>query len=175
MKIFKSDLDSVEFAGYFENYINKVSDLDLLEGLQKSYSDFEDVVNEISIQGKQLFKYDPIKWTIQDLILHMIDAERVFCYRALCISRNDKTHFPGFDENLYVDFAEANKRTFESLVLEFKKVRENSVLLFENFSENQFKKIGHASKNEISVRAIGFIISGHTLHHIDIIKNRYLN
>ena len=105
---------------------------------------------------------------------HLIDSERVFAYRALRFSRTDLTPLPGFEENDYVDNSMANSRTFESLLNEFETVRNASISLFSSFNEDDMKKMGIASDNDMSVRAVGFIISGHAMHHMKIIQERYL-
>lgn len=104
----------------------------------------------------------------------MIDCERIFAYRALRIARNDKTPIPGFDENNYTQEVYAYNRTLESILREYKTVRNTTMSLFESFNEEQMFRIGMASDKTISVRAIGKIILGHELHHIQIIKERYL-
>ena len=104
----------------------------------------------------------------------LIDTERIFCYRALCISRKDKTSFPGFEENDYVVSAKANERSFESIIAEFVAVRNATISLFESFNDEQMQEIGTASNFPVSARAIGFIISGHQIHHENILNERYL-
>jgi len=105
---------------------------------------------------------------------HIIDAERVFAYRALCIARKDKTAFPGFDENAYAVNSNANGRTLTDLQIEFSAVRHSTNLLFQSFFEEQLAEIGTASNNAVTVNAIGFIIIGHLLHHKNILEQRYL-
>ena len=123
---------------------------------------------------KHEFRYAEGKWTIKDIILHLIDAERIFAYRALRIARNDKTALPGFEENDYVISANANEREFESLLKEYIIVREATISLFENLSETDLLKPGTASNASVSVRGIGYCILGHELHHKNIIIERYL-
>ncbi len=106
--------------------------------------------------------------------LHLIDTERIFCYRALRIARNDKTNLPGFDENDFARNSKANKRTLQELTEEFKAVRQATLSLFRSFDAEDWIKTGMASNSEISVRAIGFILAGHAIHHQRIIKERYL-
>ena len=169
-----SELQPNEYSSFYKSYIEKTASFNLFDSLHQSRTDLIEVLKTVAVQNKQLFKYAPEKWSIQDVILHLIDAERIFCYRALCISRNDATHFPGFNENDFVNFAGADARDFDSLVNEFQMVRNSTLQLFETFNVNQILKIGIAAENPISVRAIGFIISGHTFHHIQILNDRYL-
>ena len=168
------ELQPNEYSNFYKSYIEKTAPFNLFDSLHQSRTDLIEVLKTVAVQNKQLFKYAPEKWSIQDVILHLSDAERIFCYRALCISRNDVTHFPGFNENDYVNFAGADARDFDSLVTEFQMVRNSTLQLFETFNENQILKMGIAAENPISVRAIGFIISGHMFHHIQILNDRYL-
>ena len=123
---------------------------------------------------KHEFRYAEGKWTIKDIILHLIDAERIFAYRALRIARNDKTALPGFEENDYVVTANANNREYESLFTEYETVRNATISLFKTFTSEDFLRLGTASNNSISVRAIGYITLGHELHHKNVILERYL-
>jgi hypothetical protein len=107
-------------------------------------------------------------------LLHLIDAERIFAYRALRFARNDKTELPGFDENSYVDEANANQRSIQDLLTELLVVRQASLTLFKSFSEEQLLCKGIASNNPMSVRALGFIIIGHQNHHQKVFEERYL-
>ena len=123
---------------------------------------------------KHEFRYAEGKWTIKDIILHLIDAERIFAYRALRIARNDNTALPGFEENDYVVAANANNREYESLLAEYETVRNATISLFETFSSEDLLRLGTASNNSVSVRAIGYIMLGHELHHKNVILERYL-
>ena len=128
-----------------------------------------------NIPNKKLeYRYAIGKWTIKDIILHLIDAERIFAYRALRIGRGDMKLLAGFEENDYVTNANANGRSLESLIEDFQLVRKSTLLLFENFSDKQLMYLGTSSDNIISVRAIGFLISGHQNHHLKIVQERYL-
>src|SRR5690606_3947557 len=120
------------------------------------------------------FKYSPGKWTIREVVQHMIDAERIYSYRALCFARNDSTPLPGFDENEYVNNSMATTRNWEDLRLEFLSVRKSSELLFKSFNEEQLMSNGIANNSSIIVLGIGFVIVGHVAHHIRILKERYL-
>ena len=162
-----------EYAPYFETYISYSRKLSIPDNfstqMESCMAFFESVPTE-----KLDYRYQPEKWSVKDILLHLIDCERIFQYRALRISRSDKTPLPGFEENEYAVEANATSRTLESLLNEYKSVRKATFTLFETFSEEQFLKIGNASGKDISVRAIGYIILGHELHHINIIKERYL-
>jgi len=121
------------------------------------------------------YRYADGKWTIKEIIQHLMDAERIFTYRALRIARKDQTPLPGFEQDDYVLPSQANKRSMEDLLNEFKAIKMATVSLYDSFSEEMLMELGTASNNPISVRAIGFIIMGHEIHHCDVIKDRYLN
>ncbi len=117
--------------------------------------------------------YAPGKWTVKEMIQHLIDAERVFCYRILCISRGEKTSLPGFDENFYAEHSNANTRTLQSLKEEFSVVRKSTDLLLASLSEDQLARSGTANNNPIDVNTVCFKLYGHILHHKNILIERY--
>lgn len=169
----KGDLAEKEYHPYYLPYIQKAEQLNLKEGLKINGDKTISFLEEIS-EEKLWFRYEMGKWTIKQIIQHLIDTERVFSYRALCISRNDKTPLPGFDQDLYVDNSEVNDKSIDDLMNDYKALRLSTILLFESFSENALLRIGTVSGNGLSVRAIGFIIIGHENHHCHIIRERYL-
>lgn len=162
-----------EYSSFNATYIQPLDNVNLIEELEICLHDFIRFVQNIPLD-KFDYRYAGGKWTIKDIIQHIIDAERIFSYRALRISRNDQTPLPGFEENSYVQNANANGRTIQELLTEMAAVREATLLLFKSFSDEQLREIGIASDNDISVRAIGFIIIGHQKHHQRIFKERYL-
>ncbi len=168
-----SQLPKNEYAAYYENYVKATEDVILLDELEICLHDFIRFVQNIPMD-KFDYRYAKGKWTIKDIIQHLIDAERVFSYRALRISRNDKTPLPGFDENDYVDEAHANDRSLQELLTEFSALRHATLLLFKSFTPEQLTKMGTASEQPISVRALGFIIIGHQKHHQKVFQERYL-
>lgn len=169
-----SQLQPTEFAPYQQSYIAQVSDeYTLVEELEISVHRLVKFVREIPMD-KFDYRYAEGKWTIKDIILHLIDAERIFAYRALRFARNDKTELPGFDENNYVDEANANSRSIQDLLTELLVVRQSTLSLFKSFSEEQLLRVGIASNNPMSVRALGFVIIGHQNHHQKIFQERYL-
>ena len=172
MKI--SELNENEYAIYFDKYI-KLSNNEtiLLEELEICLHDFIRFVQNIPLD-KFDYRYDVNKWTIKEIIQHLIDTERIFQYRALRISRNDVTPLPGFDENNYATNSNGNSRSIQDLLTEMAVVRQSTLSLFKSFSKEQLLLIGTASENKISVRAIGFILIGHQKHHQKIFEQRYL-
>ena len=167
------ELSKEEYSSFNATYIRAVEELSLLEGLEKGLNQMVSFISAIPVE-KLEYRYAENKWTIKDILLHLIDAERIFAYRALRIGRGDKTALAGFEENDYVPNAGANNRTSESLLEEFRLVRKATLFLFKNFSNEQLLYLGTASNHAISVRAIGFVISGHLNHHLRIIQERYL-
>jgi len=168
-----SQLSIGEYLPYYATYINKANCSDLINGFEDSLvntlSFFDSIPNE-----KFEYQYAQGKWTIKDIIQHIVDAERVFTYRALCFAREDRTPLPSFDENNYAKVSNANSRSAQSLINEYEALRQSTISLFKSFSNEVLINIGIASGGEMSVRAIGFVIIGHEKHHIDVIKERYL-
>ena len=162
-----------EYADFYKSYIQVLEDVELIEELEICLHEFIKFVQNIPMD-KFDYRYKVGKWTIKEIIQHLIDSERVFSYRALRISRNDKTPLPGFNENEYVDNSNGNDRNLQGLLTELAVVRQATLSLFNSFSQEQLTKIGIASNNEVSVRAIGFIIIGHQKHHQKIFTERYL-
>jgi hypothetical protein len=167
------ELPNDEYAAYYKTYIDALDDVDMLEEFEISIHDFIKFVQDVPM-GKHDYRYAEGKWTLKDIILHLIDAERIFSYRALRIARGDTTPLPGFEENNYVVAARANDRHLKSLLEEFATVRHATLLLFKNLSDDELKRMGTASNVGVSARAIGFIILGHLKHHQRIFRERYL-
>lgn len=165
-----------EYAPYFEQYIQLVSSkpTTIVDKLRKSQQEFENAFRNLP-KEKHAYSYEEGKWTIKELIQHIIDTERVFCYRALCFARNDSTNLPGFDQDVFVSNGNANELEFFDLLDEMKALRTSTIHLFQSFSEPALLRKGIASGHEISVRALGYLFSGHQRHHINILKERYLS
>lgn len=162
-----------EYSNFNATYVKAAANVELIEELEICLHEFIRFVQNIPMD-KFDYRYVEGKWTIKDIIQHVIDTERIFAYRALRISRNDTTPLPGFEENDYVENTKANKRGIQDLLAEFSAVRYATLFLFKSFSEEQLKRMGTASGTAISVRAIGFIIIGHQKHHQNIFQERYL-
>jgi len=168
-----SEIASTEFHSYFKSYMDKVGDISLKEALDIGWEDTISFFESIP-ESKLNFRYSKDKWTIKDILLHLIDAERAFSYRALQFARSDNADLEGFDENIFVENAQANSRTLLSLIGEYDKVRQSSIYLFNSFSNDVLKRTGKANGKTLSIRAAGFLICGHEIHHKEIIKERYL-
>lgn len=172
MKI--NDLSPNEYANFYANYIASVSnEYTLVEELEISIHRFIKFVQDIPMD-KFDYRYAEGKWTIKEIIQHLIDAERIFAYRALRFARYDATVLSGFDEDYYVLNSTANQRSIMELLTEYSAVRHTSLLLFKSFNNEQLLYSGIASNNNISVRALGFVIIGHQNHHQKIFEKRYL-
>jgi uncharacterized damage-inducible protein DinB len=163
-----------EYPDFYKLYIQTLDEVELIEELEICLHEFIKFVQNIPMD-KFDYQYEEGKWTVKEIIQHLIDSERIFGYRALRISRNDKTPLPGFDENDYVANSNGKERSLQSLLTEMAVVRQSTLSLFNSFSQEQLTKIGIASNREVSVRAIGFIIIGHQKHHQKIFLEKYLN
>mgnify|MGYP001565642087 CR=1 FL=1 len=162
-----------EFNPYYLPYIQLAANQDIVLGLKKNVISVVDFYQNIPSE-KLEHAYAEGKWTPKDILLHIIDTERVFVYRAMRIARQDKTEMVGFEQDDYVDAGKANNRTINSLIEEYKAVRNATIVLFDSFSDEELKSIGKANVSPVSVRAIGYIITGHENHHNNVIRERYL-
>ena len=162
-----------EYASFYHGYIASVPDGDILAIMRASG-------DEVRLAGASIdesrggHRYADGKWTVREVLGHMIDAERIFAYRALRIARGDATPLPGFDENAYVRTGGSDARTVASLVQEQATVRDASVQLFTSFPDEAWIRHGTASGADISVRALAYILAGHGVHHLRILRERYL-
>ena len=169
----REDVLKDEYNPYYQQYILKSGNATILEGL-KANGDKTISFLETIPQDKLEYQYEEGKWTIKEIIQHLIDTERIFTFRALCIAREDKTLFPGFDQDEYVVTSKANHRLISDLLQEYKALRLASINLFEGFSQEMLRCVGIASNSNLTPRAVAFIIVGHENHHCEIIKERYL-
>lgn len=169
-----SELKSTEYAPFYQRYIEVLGDANLAEALNETAKLLENTCKKIN-SANIYTSYAPKKWTIAEVLLHIIDAERVFQYRALRIGRGDQTNLPGFDQDVFMANCNANGRDLKSLMEELAVVRQSTLLLFNQFNKGELVKNGRVSGNEISVRALGFIICGHAKHHINILNERYFS
>ena len=170
-----SQLNENEYADFYKPYIDAVAgnEKGIIENLKDTLSDVLATLSSIP-ENKQEYRYAEGKWTIKELIQHLIDTERVFAYRALCFARNDATELAGFEQDDYVVVFDANSRDFYELLEELTLSRKSTILLFKSFGEKELIRMGIVSGSNMSVRALGYIISGHLIHHLNIVKERYL-
>lgn len=161
------------YAPYYETYISKLKGQDPIHLLESLVLDFKALLSGVPDEMED-FRYAEGKWSVKEVVGHIIDTERIMCTRALCIARGEKQPLPGFDENKYVEAANFNKRTLYDLSHEFGFVRESTLALFKTLSEEDLDRKGIANNNTVTARAILYIIAGHQLHHVGILKERYL-
>jgi uncharacterized damage-inducible protein DinB len=162
-----------EIAGYYHGYIALAEGDDLVRALQKASDTVWNTVYLIPA-GRAEHRYAPGKWSIKEVFQHVIDSERIFAYRALRFARNDRTELPGYEENDYVPEARVERRGFHQLLREHDVVRNATIELFRSFDEEMLLRSGTANKNRMSVRALGWTIAGHAMHHMRVITERYL-
>lgn len=167
------NLSLKEYNRYYKAYIDCATDFNIVEGLKHNLVAVTDFYSSIPEQ-KHDFAYAKDKWSIKDILLHIIDTERIFVYRALRIARQDKTSLAGFEQDDYVISAKSSSRSLVNILEEYKAVRQATIALYQSFDSNALEQIGEASGSRISVRAIGYIITGHENHHNQVIFERYL-
>ena len=160
------------FPSYFNTYIKLIPESDVMEALKKHAFRAEKYFNLIS-EEQSLYKYSEGKWTVKEILQHVIDTERIFCYRALAIARKEMAILPSFDERKYAANALSNQRSWKELTEEFKAVRHATVLLFHSFTNESLEYSGKVSDYQMTVLALGFTIAGHVEHHMNIIRERY--
>ena len=165
--------DATEYAPYYERYVSLVPGGDILASLGRQLDETLLLLGSIS-EERAGFRYAPGKWSIKELVGHLIDTERIFAYRALCFARGDKTPLPGYDQNDYVRGASFDEYSLNDLASEFAHVRRANLSLFKHLDGEALKRKGTASDNEMSVRALAYIIAGHELHHMNVLRSRYL-
>ncbi|MEO0525974.1 MAG: DinB family protein [Bacteroidota bacterium] len=168
----KSELDTTTYDPYYGAYIQTLKDVELIDALKEEKETFLRFVKNVPIE-KLSYAYAEGKWTVAEVLMHIIDAERVFQYRALRFGRNDKTALYGFEQDDFVPESNANKRSRESIVEEFNAVRDSTITLFKSFGTAQLKRMGSASNTPMSVAALGFVIGGHQKHHLNVLVERY--
>jgi hypothetical protein len=158
----------------FFAYINLVKEEDIVSALEKNTKSFRKLLKNIP-RKKINYSYAEGKWTLKEMLQHIIDAERVFAYRALTFARKDAAQLPGFDENEWAITSKAVKRKWNDLVDEFDFLRAATEFMFRSFDEEQLLNIGIANSKPMNGAALGFVCAGHVQHHMNIIKERYLH
>jgi len=161
-----------EYAPFYHGYVASVPEGDVVELLRSGGRELLEAIRRIP-EERAGHRYGPEKWTIRQVIGHLIDAERIFTYRALRVARGDRTPLASFDENAYVKTAGSDARPLASLANELEAVREASVLLFESLPDEAWARSGVASDKEVSLRALAYITAGHSRHHLRILRERY--
>lgn len=162
-----------EYAEYYSRYISLVPEGDIVAAMEAQTKKFVEFLRSIP-ESKADFRYAPDKWSVKELLGHMIDGERIFAYRALRFARADQTPLPGFEQDDYVRAAGHGRSRWADLIEELELVRKANVLLFKQFDESAWQRRGTASENAISVRALAHVLVGHIEHHGNVLRERYL-
>jgi uncharacterized damage-inducible protein DinB len=163
-----------EYPFYASMYIDLLpNDGLLLKHLKDNLDLVKSIISALP-EEKWSYRYAPDKWTIKEVLVHIIDDERIYAYRALCFARNEKIDLPGFEQDEYVLYSNANERSMDNIVEEYEAVRFATIALFNGFDQTALLRQGVANKNKATVRALGYHIAGHEMHHVNIIKEKYL-
>jgi hypothetical protein len=162
-----------DYAPYYGRYVSLVPEGDIVATLSRQLDDTLAILGGIS-EAQAGHRYAPDKWSVKELVGHMIDTERIFSYRALRFARNDKTPLSGFEQDGYITNASFDAYPLSELATEFEHVRRSTLFLFKHLDEEAWERRGTASESEVSVRALAHIIAGHELHHMQILRTRYL-
>jgi len=162
-----------DYSTYYENYVKLIGDEDILKILNDQSKKTQDILNSFS-EHRGNYRYADGKWTVKEVVGHLLDTERVFAYRALCIARGEKKSLPGFDQNDYVSEGNFNRRELFDLNYEFRLLRESNLLLFRSFTPEMLKLKGFANESSVTVLAILFIIAGHEKHHMNVLREKYM-
>jgi uncharacterized damage-inducible protein DinB len=163
-----------EYPAYAQAYINLLPNDDLImQHLEDNLQATIALVQSLSAD-KLLHRYAPDKWTIKEVLVHNIDDERIYAYRAMCFARGEQQELPGFEQEDYARNSGANERDIANIMDEYQAVRRATISLFNGFTDTDLMKTGLANKNRATVRGLLYHLAGHELHHINLIKTRYL-
>ena len=162
-----------ESNSYYAKYVEQVDGNNFMSALEMILPKTVVFLNSLDA-AKWNYRYADGKWSIKEVMLHILDTERIMAYRALRIARNDKTPIPGFEQDDYIPFTDAENRSPASIIEEYKAVRKATIEMFRHFNDDMLSRVGTASGNPFTPRALGYIIAGHELHHLRIVKERYL-
>jgi len=161
-----------EYKHYFDRYISRVDEDDVLGLLERQIAEIRALLGALSAEQSR-YRYAEAKWSVRGVVDHLIDAERIFGYRALCISRGETHELPSFDENEYAAASDADRCDLGSLLDELEVARRSNLAMMRRFDDGAWSRIGTASSGPISPRALAFIIAGHQRHHVRILEERY--
>lgn len=162
-----------DYDPYYERYIQLIEGDDILKILNDQGKKTQDVLNSFS-EHKGNYRYADGKWTVKEVVGHLLDTERIFAYRALCIARGEKKSLPGMEQDDYVREGNFNRRELFDLNYEFRLLRESNLLLFRSFTQEMRSRKGFANESYVSVLAVMFIIAGHEKHHMNVLRERYM-
>ena len=166
--------EETEYLSYYGKYVSLVPNDNILEVLSSQLDETLALLRSVS-ETRAGFRYADGKWSIKELVGHIIDTERIFAYRALRFARNDRTPLPGYEQDDYIRNASFDACTLADLAAEFESVRRSTLFLFKHLDTDAWMRKGPASEAEVSVRALAYIIAGHELHHREILRDKYLS
>jgi hypothetical protein len=164
---------AVEYAPYYGRYITLVAGNDVIAALEQQVKDTIALLSSLQEKDGD-FRYAPEKWSVKEVFGHIIDTERIFAYRTLRFARNDKTPIEGYEQDDYVRYGPFGHYRLSDLMEEFGSVRNATITLCRSLDEEAWLRRGIANKNEISVRALVYVVAGHELHHRSVLKEKYL-
>jgi uncharacterized damage-inducible protein DinB len=165
--------DASEYAPYYGRYTSLVKSDNIIGTLRQQLAETVSLFSGVN-EEKGGFRYAPGKWSVKEMLGHMIDAERIFAYRVLRIARNDKTPIEGFEQDDYIPYGQFDGRSMAELLNEFTLVRNSNLALMSSLDRDAWMRRGTASGKEVSVRALAFIMAGHELHHGNVFREKYL-
>ncbi len=168
----KSRPAETEYARSFSGYVSLVPESDPLPVLESQPTELGTLLRGVQVD-REKYRYAKGKWSIREVIGHLIDSERVFAYRALCVSRGEKVSLPAFDENDYIAQSRYDDHLIGDLLLEFSSLRKANIMFFRGLAEGDWERVGTANNNPVSVRALAFIMAGHVRHHVGVLHDRY--
>ena len=166
-------LDS-EYAPYYQGYIDQVSENEILTVLRSQMDELDVLLGRVE-PGRETFRYAEGKWSIRELLGHLIDGERVFGYRAFCIARGEQQNLPGFDQDDYMLTAPYDRIDLEDLLSELRLIRLGNIAMLRTLDEQSWSRRGTANDNQVTVRALAFIMAGHVRHHMKVLREKYLS
>jgi hypothetical protein len=161
-----------EYAPYYQSYIGQVSESEILPALRSQLDDLDLLLGKVAPE-RETYRYAEGKWSIREIAGHLIDGERVFGYRAFCIARGESQNLPGFEQDQYMLTAPYDRIELEGLLAEFRLVRLANIAMLRSLDEQSWSRAGTANDNQITVRALAFIMAGHVRHHMGVLRERY--
>jgi len=161
-----------EYAPYYQDYISQVSEDEILPVLRSELDALEVLLGRVTPE-RETHRYAEGKWSIREIAGHLIDGERVFGYRAFAFARGDRNNMPGFDQNEYILTSPYDRLDLEDLLSEFRLVRLSNIAMLRTLDEESWMRTGTANENQVSVRALAFIMAGHVRHHMGVLRDKY--
>ena len=162
-----------EYDPYYQKYISLVPEDEIIPALDSQMNELAELLKDVP-EEKGTFAYADGKWTVKEVLSHLIDSERIFAYRAIRIARGDKTPIEGFEQDGYIENSHANRRAIADLIEEFTLLRKANLMFFSNLETGDWVRTGTANSVEISVRSLAWIMVGHVRHHVNILRLSYL-